>query len=119
MQAYKQRKFDEDIVAIEQFGGKSQDLCTRVLNLGVEAIANKLRVKDINAGLDESDFAERENAFGSNYRAPIVAASYCSLFLKALDDVMLKVLIVAAIFSITFDMILSDAEHRKFGKYTI
>jgi len=35
--------------------------------------------------------------------------------LGALDDFMLKVLIVAAIFSITFDMILADDSHRAYA----
>lgn len=37
---------------------------------------------------------------------------WIQLFIAALDDFMLKVLIVAAIFSITFDMILADDAHR-------
>lgn len=40
------------------------------------------------------------------------AKSWPSLFLAALDDFMLKVLIVAAIFSITFDMILADGHDK-------
>jgi len=40
------------------------------------------------------------------------AKSWISLFIGALDDFMLKVLIVAAIFSITFDMILASPHDR-------
>lgn len=44
------------------------------------------------------------------------AKSWISLFFATLDDFMLKVLIVASIFSITFDMILAHAEERAHGK---
>lgn len=37
---------------------------------------------------------------------------WISLFIGALDDFMLKVLMVASVFSITFDMILAAPEHR-------
>lgn len=37
---------------------------------------------------------------------------WITLFIAALDDFMLKVLMVAAVFSITFDMILADPHHR-------
>lgn len=44
------------------------------------------------------------------------AKSWFSLFIATLDDFMLKVLMVAAIFSITFDMILAHPEERSHGK---
>jgi hypothetical protein len=44
------------------------------------------------------------------------AKTWISLFIGALDDFMLKVLIVAAIFSITFDMILATPQDRPHGK---
>jgi hypothetical protein len=44
------------------------------------------------------------------------AKTWFSLFIGALDDIMLKVLIVASIFSITLDMILAAPEDRSHGK---
>lgn len=74
-------------------------------------IAEKLNV-DIKVGLEGSDFEARRQQFGDNFRPNPVAKTWISLFIAALDDFMLKVLIVAAIFSITFDMILADAHSR-------
>lgn len=39
------------------------------------------------------------------------------MFIGSLDDIMLKVLLVAACFSITFDMLLADPEERSHGKF--
>ena len=82
---------------------------------GIDGICSKLRV-DPKVGLTGNDFAERTEKFGNNYRAPLKAKSWCSLFIGALDDFMLKVLIVAAIFSITFDMIIANPDDRSHGK---
>jgi len=62
--------------------------------------------------LTGEDFPERTEQFGNNYRPPMKAKSWISLFLGALDDFMLKVLMVAAVFSITFDMLLAHPEER-------
>lgn len=43
---------------------------------------------------------------------PLVAKTFCSLFFAALDDFMLKVLMVASVFSIVLDMLLASPEHR-------
>jgi len=84
-------------------------------SVGVEGICSKLQV-DVKIGLTGKDLDKRTQQFGNNYREALKAKSWASLFLAALDDFMLKVLIVAAIFSITFDMILATPEHRKHGK---
>jgi hypothetical protein len=52
-------------------------------------------------------------------RPPIKAKAFCLILKEALDDFMLKVLIVCAIFSITFDMILADAHELGHGKLSI
>lgn len=83
--------------------------------IGVEGICKKLNV-DIKLGLTGEDFPERTQQFGNNYREQIKAKSWFSLFWAALDDFMLKVLIVAAVFSITFDMIIADPHDRSHGK---
>lgn len=58
------------------------------------------------------DEKKRTEHFGNNYRPPLKAKSFFTLFCAALDDIMLKVLIVAACFSITFDMIIASPGHR-------
>ena len=85
-------------------------------SVGFESLCNKLRV-DPKVGLTGHDFAERTEKFGNNYREEPVAKSWFSLFIGALDDQMLKLLIVCAVFSITFDMILAEAHERSHGKH--
>jgi len=74
-------------------------------------LAEKLKV-DIKLGLTGEDFPLRTEQFGNNYRAPLKAKKWISLFIATLDDFMLKVLMVAAVFSITFDMLLADDHAR-------
>lgn len=91
-------------------------LTWRFYDVGPLGIAEKLNV-DVKVGLEGNDFEARRLQFGDNFRPNPVAKSWISLFIAALDDFMLKVLIVAAIFSITFDMILADAHSRSHGKF--
>ena len=79
--------------------------------LGFEGICNKLRV-DPKVGLSGNDFSERTEKFGNNYREETKAKTWLSLFLNAFEDPMLRLLIVCAAVSITFDMILADHEER-------
>jgi len=65
---------------------------------------------------DQADFEKRDAQFGSNYKAPPVAGPFCSFFFGALDDFMLKILLVCAFLSIVIDMSLATPEHRKTGK---
>lgn len=83
--------------------------------LGFERICEKLQV-DVKVGLSGSDFTERKERFGDNFRPEAVAKSWISLFFGALEDFMLRALIVCAIFSIVFEMILATPDHRKEGK---
>jgi len=92
------RTFAEDIIATDEFGG-------------VEGLMEKLKV-DPKLGLTGEDFVVRGTHFGKNYREPLKARPFYVLFLAALDDFMLKVLMVAAVFSLTFDMILATPDHR-------
>jgi hypothetical protein len=60
--------------------------------------------------------------FGSNQKDPMLPTStnvfisleFCTLFIGALDDLMLKVLIVAAVISIVISMIVEE-DHRDIG----
>lgn len=64
------------------------------------------------SGLTMDDAVARAQHFGSNYRPPLTAATCCSMFIGALDDFMLKLLIVCAIVSITLDTAMADDEER-------
>lgn len=98
MNLYKTRTFDEEITRVQELGG-------------VEGMCSKLKV-DVKIGLTGEDFPQRTQQFGNNHREQIKAKSWFSLFWAALDDFMLKVLMVAAVMSITFDMILADPHER-------
>lgn len=85
---------------------------------GIEGVLQKLKV-DPKVGLDDQnrdDLQKRDAQFGSNYKPPPVASPFCSFFLGAMDDFMLKILLACAFFSIVIDMSLADAEHRKTGR---
>lgn len=71
---------------------------------------------DADNGIKGGNNLSREAFYGSNFRPPLVAETCCSMFLAALDDFMLKLLIVCAIVSITLDTAMADAEERKHGK---
>ena len=81
----------------------------------VEGISNKLKV-DISKGLGGGDFPSRTKAFGNNDREALKAKSFCTVFFEALDDFMLKVLIVAATGSLIFEYIGADSEDYGHGK---
>lgn len=101
--AYKSRTFDEDIMYIKNELG------------GLEGLTQKLRV-DTAKGLsnnDQADLDKRDAQFGSNYKPPPKRTPFCTFFIAAMDDFMLKILICCAFLSITIDMSFADAEHRK------
>jgi len=72
---------------------------------------------DVNKGLSGADFVARGEFFGSNWRDEIKAKSFCKIYFEALDDFMLKVLIVAATGSLIFEYIGADPEDYGHGKY--
>lgn len=78
---------------------------------GVEGLAETLKV-NLKKGLLEFDFNERDQHFGSNYRAPQKRNPFCKLFIGALDDFMLKILMVCAVVDIGVDMGFSTNDNR-------
>ena len=58
----------------------------------------------------------REKHFGSNFKEPSKMTPFWRLFLGALNDFMLKVLMVAAVIEIAVEVGLSDDHKRKTGK---
>lgn len=73
-----------------------------IINEGIRGIADKLHT-DLDRGLTPIDFEEREASFGSNFKAPIKRTPFCKLFFGALEDFMLRLLLVCACVSIIFD----------------
>ncbi len=53
--------------------------------------------------------------FGSNAKPPLERTGFWALFWMALDDLMLKILIVAAIVSMVIEMVF-EKDHRATGK---
>lgn len=83
--------------------------------IGIHGLAEKLRTS-LEHGLKPIDFAEREAHFGTNFKQPTKRTPFCRLFLGALDDFMLKLLLVCACISIAIDMGFADAHDRSHGK---
>jgi magnesium-transporting ATPase (P-type) len=69
----------------------------------------------LDGGLNGSDFEARQQQFGSNFKAPPKLTPYWRLFLNAMDDFMLKFLLVCAAVQITIEMAFSTPEHRQTG----
>lgn len=96
--AYRGRKFDEEMTMIrDKFEGD-------------EGLAKKLRTS-ITDGLEGNDISKRDKHFGSNERDPPERSGFWTLYFEALDDLMLKILIVCAIVSTTISMIF-EKENR-------
>ena len=66
--------------------------------------------------MKNGDFTDRENHFGSNYRAPPKRTPFCVLFFNALEDFMLRLLLVCACISIVLDVSFAEKEERSHGK---
>jgi P-type Ca2+ transporter type 2B len=95
VESYRNRKFDEDITMLkDEFDGN-------------EGLARKLK-SSVTDGLLGDDFAKRDQAFGDNKKEPPRRSGFWRLFLDALDDLMLKVLIVCAFVSMTISMIFEE-----------
>ena len=66
-----------------------------LVSAGAEAIVEKLN-SDKDVGITDEDLMDREMYFGSNMREDLKAETCCSLLWSALDDLMLKLLIVCS-----------------------
>jgi len=62
------------------------------------------------------DFDQREEHFGTNKKPPPRKVSFCSLFFGALDDFMLKLLLVCACISIAIDVGFATPDDRSYCK---
>jgi hypothetical protein len=63
---YKSRKYDEELVGLEDLGGMNLNLKF----LGLVGVAEKLNV-DLSKGITPISYSERERAFGSNKKDPV------------------------------------------------
>lgn len=91
------------------------EVSRRLSALGGEALLDQLKVNP-EEGLNGSDLPDRNAHFGSNFREPLKVKPFCTILKEALDDFMLKVLLVCAVFSLIFDMSLADPHEREHGK---
>jgi Ca2+ transporting ATPase len=85
--SYRERKFTEDVDAIEAIGD-------------IEDIACSL-MTDLNSGLSaDEDKVDRIGYFGSNQRGDAKRQTFCQLLYEATDDFMLRLLLVAGVVSL-------------------
>lgn len=113
IEAYQNRKFVDDIEYLQKRFG-SMDLLAKELQT------------DLDKGIKDSqeELLRRVDQFGTNRKDPPIRTSYWKVypphslthilqfFCKALDDFILKVLLVCACIDIAFEMGFSDHEER-------
>lgn len=96
--ACQDRNFSEDVDLLESLGGSEsleESLCTHFKE-GLKG--------------EEQDFIERREAFGDNVKDIVTLKSFCDLFIEALDDFTIKLLIVAASAALILEMSLADSD---------
>jgi magnesium-transporting ATPase (P-type) len=83
--------------------------------LGVEGLVKNLRT-NIEKGLSPDDLEDRVKHFGTNRKEPPERTPYWQFFIKAIDDFMLKLLLVCACVDIGFGVGFAAPEDRSHGK---
>ena len=68
---------------------------------------------NLDQGLFPGDFHDREEAFSSNFKAPPTRTPFCKFFIGALEDFMLRLLLVCACISIVFDEAFAVDNHER------
>lgn len=56
------------------------------------------------------DWDKRNEAFNNNFKEEVGTASFCELFIGALNDFTLKILMVASVISILISCLTADAD---------
>lgn len=69
----------------------------------------------IDRGIIMDTKEDRDNQFGSNAREVKERTTFCELLQEQLEDFMLRLLIVCAIFALVTEMAFADAHHRKYA----
>lgn len=77
---------------------------------GPEAVAEMIKT-DLKTGLTDQNEKYRDLTYGSNEAKPYKPSSFCALFFGAMNDFVLRILIVFAIVSLVAEMIFSDKRH--------
>lgn len=96
---YQQKeKVGEDIDYLQSIGG-------------IEYLFEKLKTSE-EKGIDSSTIQSRLEAFGTNRPPMVPVKGFCVLFVEALNDLTLIILMIAAVISIGVNMI-TEADHRE------
>lgn len=66
---------------------------------------------------EQNDFSQRLEHFGTNRKDPPERTPFWEFFVKAIDDFMLKLLLVCACVDIGFGIGFAEPEDRSHGKY--
>ena len=96
--AYKSRKFVEDLDLVEKLGGE-------------QGILDALHV-DPEKGIDTMSKAKRDERYDSNYKPPPEATPFCDFCYEVLQDLMLQILLVCSAISLVADMASAEPEDR-------
>ena len=88
---------------------------TYELHLGVDGLVKSLRT-NFEKGLTPHDLEDRVKHFGTNKKDPPERTPYWQFFVKAIDDFMLKLLLVCACVDIGFGVGFAKPEDRGHGK---
>lgn len=112
VKSYQQRTFCEDVEVLKKLGGNTKRY-NCVISLGINALFTKLKTSTTK-GIDASTVEQRIKAFGTNKPPEAEVESCFSLFLGALNDLTLIILMIAAVVSIIINMIF-EADHRSTG----
>jgi len=78
---------------------------------GLAGLAESLKT-NYETGLIPTDFDDRNEQYGSNKKPPRKRTPFYKLFFGALDDFMLKLLLVCACVSIGIEVGFADPGHR-------
>jgi len=84
------------------------------ITLGLAGLAESLKT-NYETGLIPTDFDDRNEQYGSNKKPPRKRTPFYKLFFGALDDFMLKLLLVCACVSIGIEVGFADPGHRSHG----
>ena len=84
--------------------------------IGIDGLADKLRL-NLDTGLSASDLDIREEHFGTNKKEMPPRTPFWEFFIKAIDDFMLKMLLVCACINVGFEVGFAKPEDRSHGKF--
>ena len=99
IEKYRQRKYVDELDYIKsKFGG-------------VTGLLDGIKVNP-DSGLETNDLYKYEREFGSHYKSPPVRTPFFTLLKEQLEDFMLRVLIVCAIFAIVTEQAFGTKEER-------